>query len=262
MPHLNRITVYPIKAFDGHDLEASTVLPNGALADDRRYALVDGWGKYVSGKTCEAIHSIRATFSEDVQKVTLSSEGQQKCFAIAEEQEALAAWCGEILGIKCRLTENNEGGFPDDCEAPGPTIVSTTTLEAVASWYEGFDLCEARRRFRFNLELADAPAFWEDSLVHEESTVEHKVRRFRLGDLVWQGRGICMRCVVPTRDSSDGTVTAGFAREFALRREESLPSWSPRDRFNHFYRLGANTRLDSDDNGSVLRVGDTIEVIQ
>ena len=257
MPKLDRITVYPIKSFDGHDLAENTVLSSGALAEDRRYALVDGWGKYISGKSCAAIHHIRATFSDDIQEVTLSCQGQQKSFSIANEQEALAAWCGEILGKKCRLTENNAGGFPDDCEAPGPTLVSTATLEAVASWYEGLDVIEVRRRFRFNLEFAETPAFWEDGLV----TAAHKVRRFRLGDLVWQGRGICLRCVVPTRDSGDGTVTASFAREFARRREESLPSWSPRERFDHFYRLGVNTRLDSDDNGSVLHLGDSIEVI-
>ena len=257
MPNLQRITVYPIKSLDGHDLTTCTVLGNGALADDRRYALVDGWGKYISGKTCAAIHGIRATFSEDVQCVTLRCEGQEKSFTIADEQESLAAWCSEVLGKKCRLIENGAGGFPDDCESPGPTLISTASLELVASWFEGLDLTEARRRFRFNLELADAPAFWEDGLVTEES----KVRRFQLGDLVWQGRGICLRCVVPTRDSCDGTVTAGFAREFNRLREATLPDWSPVTRFDHFYRLGANTRLDSDDNGSVLRLGDAIEVL-
>ncbi len=261
MPKLRRITVYPIKSLDGHDLSESTVLPNGALADDRRYALVDGWGKYINGKTCPAIHGIRATFSEDVQNVTLSCEGQQKSFAMAAEQAGLAAWCGEVLGMKCRLIENAAGGYPDDCDSPGPTLISTASLETVTSWFEGLDLAEARRRFRFNLELADAPAFWEDGLVPEQ----HQVRRFRLGDLVWQGHGICMRCVVPTRDSNDGAVTASFARDFTRHREETLPSWSPVGRFDHFYRLGVNTRLDSDvnaeDTGNVLRVGDSIELI-
>ncbi len=261
MPELSRITVYPIKSFDGLDLTTCTVLPNGALANDRRYALVDGWGKYISGKTCAAIHNIRAIFSEDAQQVTLTCEGQpksmEKTFAIADEQEGLAQWCGEILGKKCRLIENHDGGFPDDCDAPGPTLISTASLEAVASWFEGLDLTEARRRFRFNLEFADTLPFWEDSLVTEE----HKVSRFRLGDLVWQGRGICMRCVVPTRDSGDGSVTAHFASNFVQRREATLPDWATRARFDHFYRLGVNTRLDSDDNGNVLRVGDTIELL-
>jgi len=261
MPTLSRITVYPIKSLDGHDLSASAVLPNGALAEDRRYALVDGWGKYINGKNCAAIHGIRATFSEDVQNVTLRCAGQQQSFAIAEEQERLATWCGEVLGMKCRLIENAAGGYPDDCDSPGPTLISTASLEAVASWYEGLDLAEARRRFRFNLEVADVPGFWEDRLVPEE----HKVRRFRLGDTVWQGRGICRRCVVPTRDSGDGAVTASFARDFTRHREATLPSWSPEGRFDHFYRLGVNTRLDSDvtadPSRSVLCVGDAIEVI-
>ncbi len=258
MPKLSRLTVYPIKSFDGHELSESTVLASGSLAHDRRYALVDAWGKTINGKTCASIHGIRATFSEDVQNVTLSCEGQQKSFAIADEQDRLAAWCGQMLGKKCRLIENDAGGFPDDCESPGPTLISTASLETVVSWFEGLDLAEARRRFRFNIEVGEVPPFWEDGLVPGACTV----RRFRLGDLVWQGRGICQRCVVPTRDSSDGAVTAGFASNFARLREDNLPSWAPIERFDHFYRLGVNTRLDSDDNGNVLRVGDVIEVVR
>ena len=112
MPKLDRITVYPIKSFDGHDLAGSTVLSSGALAEDRRYALVDGWGKYISGKSCAAIHHIRATFSEDVQEVTLSSQGQQKSFSIANEQEALAAWCGEIPGEEVSLDRERRRRIP------------------------------------------------------------------------------------------------------------------------------------------------------
>jgi len=261
MPSLARITVFPIKSLDGHELSECQVLSSGALAGDRRYALVDGWGKFVNGKSCSAIHKIRASFSDELQNVTLSSGGQQETFDLATEQEALAAWCSVVLGKKCRLIENSDVGFPDDCDSPGPTVVSTATLETVANWFEGLDLPEVRRRFRFNLEFSEAPAFWEDGLVPEEYTKEHKVLRFRLGDLIWQGHGVCQRCVVPTRDSSNGKVTAGFARNFTQRREETLPNWAPAERFDHFYRLGVNTRLDSEDHGNVLRVGDSIELI-
>jgi len=262
MPTLCRITVYPLKSFDGHDLSACKVLAGGALAKDRRYALVDGLGRYVNGKRCAAIQGIRATFSEDLKQVTLSCEGQESSFEIAAEQESLAAWCGEVLGVKCRLVENAEAGFPDDAVSPGPTVVSTASLEAVTAWFAGLDLTETRRRFRFNLELSDAPEFWEDGLVPPL----RKTRRFRMGDLVWQGRGVCERCVVPTRDSCDSSATAGFAREFARLREQTLPDWAVRERFEHFYRLGVNTELDSSENEpgesiDVVRVGDPVELI-
>ena len=257
MPAISRITVYPIKSLDGHDLPASEVTVSGALAHDRRFALVDSWGNYVNGKNCAAIHRIRATYSTDLQEVTLTWDGQQESFVMGSQKEALAAWCGEVLGVKCRLTENDDGGFPDDCESPGPTLITTTSLAAVASWFEGFDLNEARRRFRFNLEVAAGPAFWEDGLV----TQSHKVRRFRVGTLIWQGRGICARCVVPTRDSQDGSISPSFARKFVVRRETSLPDWAVPERFDHYYRLGVNTRLESSDEGNMIRLGDPVELI-
>lgn len=256
MPKLSRITVYPIKSLDGHDLSASKVLPSGALANDRRYALVDGWGRYVNGKSCPAIHSIRAQFSEDHKHVTLSSEGQQGSFEIGAEQESLAAWCSEVLGKKCRMVEDAEYGLPDDRDAPGPTLVSTASLDEVANWFSGIEVKEIRRRMRFNLEVSEAAAFWEDALVPPLQ----KIRYFQIGDSSWQGRGVCQRCVVPTRDSYNGAVTAGFAREFSSRREASLPDWAVRERFDHFYRLGVNTARDLRSTENVIHVGDEIQL--
>ncbi len=256
MPTIDRITVYPIKSFDGHEQKTSAVLPSGALASDRRYALVDAWGKYVNGKNCPDIHRIRAGFSDDLTQVTLSGDGRSEQFNLAKEANGLAHWCGEILGKSCRLIENQDGGFPDDSESPGPTLVTTATLEVIRGWFE-LDLDEVRRRFRFNFEVADTPAFWEDGLVPET----RQLRRFRIGDLVWQGSGICRRCVVPTRDSRDASVTAGFAKEFVRRREETLPDWAPSDRFDTYYRLGVNTRLDSEAQENVVQIGDSVEIV-
>ncbi|MEM8947035.1 MAG: MOSC N-terminal beta barrel domain-containing protein [Planctomycetota bacterium] len=256
MPTIHRIIVFPIKSLDGHNVDASEVLTNGALRHDRRYALVDAWGKYVNGKTCPEIHRIRATFSDDFKRVSLACGQQPDSFEIATDQTRVADWCSEALGKKCRLIENEDGGFPDDSEAPGPTLVSTATLQAVADWYDGVDLAEARRRFRFNLEVEGVPAFWEDGLV----APPQQVRRFRVGEIAWQGNGVCKRCVVPTRNSLDGSQTAGFAREFVRQRELRLPDWAPRERFDTFYRLGVNTRIDSDALGAVIRVGDFVSL--
>jgi MOSC domain-containing protein len=257
MPTLKRITVFPIKSLDGCELPAAKVLQIGALEHDRRYALVDAWGKFINGKQCQAIHAIRAAFSDDFQQVTLELAARRETFSLENEQPEIAQWCGEALGKSCRLVENAEVGFPDDGEAPGPTLLSTATLVTVASWF-GLSLEEARRRFRANLEIdADEP-FWEDRLVGERT----KVRRFAIGGTVWQGRGICQRCVVPSRDSHSGAVTGGFARQFSERREASLPDWSPAYRFDHFYRLAINTGLDSAAGESIIRVGDAVTALE
>jgi MOSC domain-containing protein len=257
MPTLVRITVFPIKSLDGCDVDTATVLPSGALLHDRRYALVDAWGRFVNGKRCQAIHAIRAKYSDDFRQVSLDHGGQRATFSLASEQQDVARWCGAALGKTCRLVENAELGFPDDCEAPGPTVLSTATLATVASWF-ALPLEETRRRFRANLEIdADEP-FWEDRLVGERT----KVRRFAIGGTVWQGRGICQRCVVPSRDSHSGAVTGGFARQFSERREASLPDWSPAYRFDHFYRLAINTGLDSAAGESIIRVGDAVTALE
>ena len=60
----------------------------------------------------------------------------------------------DALGKHVFLEERLEGGFPDDLDAPGPTIISTETLNEVARWF-GWGDEEVRRRFRMNLELTD-----------------------------------------------------------------------------------------------------------
>lgn len=254
MPSLQRITIFPVKALDGHDVASTTILPSGALAEDRRYALVDAWGRFVNGKRYQAIHRIRARYHDNFQSVALSCDGVEATYSLAQDQDAIARWCGEVLEISCKLLENADYGFPDDREASGPTLISTASLATVAEWFK-LPLEEARRRFRMNLEVADTPPFWEDQLVPEY----RQVRRFRIGNTVWQGRGVCQRCAVPTRNACSGAASAGFAQEFVRRRQATLPAWSPVGRFDHFYRLGVNTALESLDRENVIHVGDPVQ---
>ncbi len=254
---LSRITIYPIKSFDGLDVTTAKVLASGALTSDRRYALKDNLGRFVNGKQHAAIQRIRARFSDDLKNLTLSYDGQTKTFAFDPENDALANWCGEILGFKCRLVEDVDYGFPDDLQSPGPTLISTASLLEVTNWFNGIDLDEARKRFRMNLEVDSTIPFWEDRLVAERL----KPRRFRVGNMVWQGRGICQRCVVPTRRSDGSEATPGFVRHFSQHRQTTLPDWSPIERFDHFYRFGVNTVLDSDESGNILHVGDVVELL-
>jgi hypothetical protein len=37
-----------------------------------------------------------------------------------------------------------------------------------------------------------------------------------------------------------------------------LPAWSPRDRFDHFYRFSTNTRVATFQSNQLLRVGDPV----
>ena len=234
MPTLTGITIYPVKSLDGLSLSESLVLPCGALANDRRWRLVDAEGQVVNAKRTARFHVIRAAFSlasltpdwatdgpaaegdsasesasksadhpdsgqpwadsgrSAVNTVTLwldeSAVGNvppplaAETFPLVPGREGPCDWLSEALAENVFLEERVEGGFPDDHDAPGPTLISTESLAEVARWFD-WDLAEARRRFRMNLELTgDEPAgttagdagqraraslsgpFWEDTL--------------------------------------------------------------------------------------------------
>jgi uncharacterized protein YcbX len=154
------------------------------------------------------------------------------------------------------IVENVDAGFPDDTQAPGPTVISRATLAEVASWYPGLTVEEARARFRANLEIDGVAAFWEDQLLAEGLGVV----RFRIGEAELLGTNPCARCVVPSRNPVSGEPIREFAKTFARRREQSLAACAPRGRFDHFYRLAVNTRR-ADARPCVLRVGDEVRII-
>ena len=253
MPSLCRITVFPIKGLDGHTLPSARVLASGALQHDRRWALVDAQGRFVSGKQTAAIHAIRTNYDDAISAVKLENAGVAATFRLPDDAAGIAGWLSDALGMKLRLIENPAGGFPDDGEAPGPTVISTGSLVTTAAWF-GMETDEMRRRIRANLEFDAAEPFWEDRLGDDGSGR----RRFTIGEVTYRGRTICMRCIVPTRDSKTGVGVAGFARAFAERRQRELPEWSPVDQFDHFYRLAINTAADWIPADATVRQGDEL----
>jgi uncharacterized protein YcbX len=255
MPRLSRITIYPIKSLDGYTVEATELMDAGPIVGDRRWAIVDPMRQFVNGKRTAAVHTIRAEFGEGGAVVTLSRERQgESRFRLPEEAAGAAEWLSEAIGRKCLLIENLSIGFPDDADAAGPTLASTSSLERVAAWFN-LELDEVRRRFRANLEIDAAEPFWEDRLVANETGAT----LFAIGGVRFRGRTACQRCVVPTRDSVTGDVISGFAKAFSAHRQAELPSWAPVEAFDHFYRLTLNTSLDPSAEGPrQIRVGDEL----
>jgi MOSC domain-containing protein len=253
---LQRITIFPIKSLDGVSVDESDILPSGGLANDRRFALIDAEGRFVSGKRTAAVHRIRASYDLPALLVRLhdTARNVQATFSLAESKSEIGAWLSDALGVACVFSENATGGFPDDTDAPGPTLVSAATLCEVASWFPPLSLGETRRRFRANLEIDGVEPFWEDQLVGGAG----REVPFQIGDVEWLGVNPCQRCVVPTRASETGEAMPMFQKVFATRRQESLPTWSPADRFDHFYRLSVNTRLAPNHLGGRLRIGDLL----
>ena len=174
MPYLSGITIYPVKSLDGLRLAEATVLPSGAIMHDRRWRLIDTEGRVVNAKRTARFHSIRAQFEgmdNDRNRmpqsaaryfVTLwmghelseTSDDSQSAetFPLIPGSEGPCEWLSDALREHVLLEERVEGGFPDDRDAAGPTVISTETLSEVARWF-GWNDSEARRRFRMNLEL-------------------------------------------------------------------------------------------------------------
>jgi uncharacterized protein YcbX len=293
-PRLANIRLHPIKALDAVCVNEARIGPNGGLELDRVWALYSADGRWVNAKRTAAIQLIRAAYAEDLSSVTLTVPGDRRdipamTFAFPGDREGAGEWFSMYFeqAIQVRYTRE---GFPDDGLAPGPTIISTASLEAVCEWFPGMALDEARRRFRATLEIDAAngnaatengsglsanasdpaksavdaaephadeklPAFWEDQLFAES---ESTVVRFKIGDVAFEGSNPCARCPVPARESQTGVTNDGFQKRFTDLRRAQLPPWAPADRFDHFYRLSTNTRVPSTEQGKLLRVGDAL----
>jgi uncharacterized protein YcbX len=235
-----RITVFPIKSLDGHDLTATTLLESGALAWDRRFRLIDQQGRSISVRNERRLTLVRCQFDASLTSVVLSTPSHPpEQFELMAGESPLTNWFSEFLARKVALEANREVGFPDDLEAAGPTLLSQGTLRWLHDTFSQADADEHYRRLRANLLVDAEQAFWEDRLVGDDAPLP-----FRIGDVAMRGEKLCQRCVVPSLDSRTGRPTAQFAKTVAARREANLPSWSPRRRFDHFYRISVNTSLD------------------
>jgi len=284
MPTLDRITIYPVKSLDGVDVTEARVLPSGALEHDRRWQLTDIDGRVLNAKRSPLFHAIRAEFDLDARLVTLAIDPlaiQARAIPGVERLASLAADtfplvpgpdgpCGWLAEVLCAgearssgvlLLERADGGFPDDREAQGPTLVSTASLEKVARWF-GFDLAESRRRFRANLEIGGCDAFWEDTLASPArenlpslldlppdlpadpyaDLPPLEPQEFTIGAARFRATNVCRRCVVPSRNSRTGAVTAAFRVAFEARRGRGMREDVDSGPWGTLYRLGVNSR--------------------
>jgi len=267
-PRLSGIRLHPIKSLDPVSVSEARIGPNGGLELDRAWALYSVDGQWINAKRTAAVHLIRAAYAPGLTSVTLSvpgdlpdrQAGRRKIapitLAFPGDTERAAEWFSAYCEQTVIVRYAREG-FPDDGLAPGPTIISTASLEAICSWFPGMTLDEARQRFRTTLEINEVPAFWEDQLFGPNANY---VVRFRIGEVAFEGSNPCARCPVPSRDPHTGADIVGFQKRFSDLRLAQLPPWSPVERFDHFYRLATNTRVASTESGKLLRLGDPVSL--
>jgi uncharacterized protein YcbX len=240
------LCIYPIKALDALRVDEARVLASGALEFDRRWAMVDARGRYVNGKLYAAVHGVRAEYDLAALEVTLNG----RTYSLARQGGEIARWFSELLGGPVEWRENIEAGMPDDTDSPGPTFVSTASLERVAHWFE-LPVQNVRPRFRSNVEFSADEPFWEDRLYGSE---------FRAGDVTVFAVNPCQRCIVPQRDARTGERIGSFQKRFAEMREAEMPALAKTAQFNHYYRFAVNTRIAASEAGKIIRVGDPVRL--
>ncbi|HEY9853449.1 MAG TPA: MOSC N-terminal beta barrel domain-containing protein [Leptolyngbyaceae cyanobacterium] len=260
MPYLAGIFIFPIKSLDAVAVDRATFLASGALQQDREFAIADSQGKFVNGKRNPKVHLLRSSWDATTKTVTLQIQNtaEKQVFNLPKQTNQLESWLSEYFGFSVQLIQNSVTGFPDDAIASGPTIISISTIETVASWFPGITINEMRLRLRANIEIGGVPAFWEDRLFNNPE----QIVQFQIGEVTFHGINPCQRCVVPTRNPLTGESYPHFQKVFSEKRKETLPSWVNPSYFNHFYRLSINTKVPTSEVGKIIKIGDEIKILR
>jgi uncharacterized protein YcbX len=257
MATIERITVFPVKGLDGTDLDFAEILSGGTLAHDREFALFDSEGEVINGKRTEAVHELRTAFDPDSARLSIGTpDGARQQFVLDRQEECDRAeeWLADFFGVDLSLERDQSLGYVDRRDM-GPSVISTATIETVASWFEGLSPESVRRRLRANVEVSGVQAFWEDRFVGEDAPA------FEAGDITFEGVTPCGRCVVPQRDPDTGDPIPEFRNQFITKRQETFPDWADDTAFDHLYTVMLIARIPADDRENTIAVGDQIEVV-
>ena len=216
--------------------------------------MTDGPEQAYNGKQLPRIHELRTSL--DVDRGVLAvvpPDGERREFDVESDPVAAGEWLSDFFDVDVRLVRREPPAFVDR-PGMGPSVVSTATLETVASWFD--DLCveSVRRRMRANVEVGGVAAFWEDRFVGDDAPA------FVAGGVRFEGVEPCARCVVPTRDPETGDSRDGFRERFLERREATFPDWADPDAFQHYYTLMLIAAVPESSRGETVHVGDDVVV--
>lgn len=274
MPHLSRISTYPIKALDPFERTRGVITEGGTIDHDREYAILAkpadepydpetesaAGGDYINGKRTDAVHRLRSSFDPEARTLTLRVQGETESRTFdLENRTELNAWLTEFFGEQASVRRYTSAGHHDmhKLGVSGPSVISTGTIREVASWFPDLDVEDIRRRFRANLEVDGCPPFWEDRLFANRG----EAVSFRIGDVRLVGIEPCKRCVVISRDPDTGKEHPRFREQFLRKRRETLPDWVDGDRFDTDLRLMTITNIPESEWGKSIHVGDSVGLL-
>lgn len=199
---------FPVKSFQGEQVESLDVGPLGAVGD-RRYALADAvTGKLLSAKK-EARLLEASARTVDGEVILTLPDRIEVAAASPGVAEALSAWLGRDVDLlevgddadhvyDMTLDPPNDDAELYDIPTPAGTfldlaaihVLTTSSLAAMAA--AGPELDWSIRRFRPNVVVDGAPeGFAEDAWVHREVALGDRVRVLPFMRT--------MRCAMPLR---------------------------------------------------------------
>lgn len=264
MARIKDIRIYPVKGLDPTRVETGRTTRSGTLAGDREYAMLepgvestggdfDTVGGTLNGKDIEHLHEIESSFDPETGVLALEDSDRSARFELPTESDAASEWLSEFVGFDVALRHRDPPGFVDRPQF-GPSVISTGTLEEVASWFDGMTVESARARLRPNVEVGGVPAFWEDQFLGEEPS------GFDAGGVRFEGIEACVRCVVPSRDPDTGEPIEAFRRRFVERRRETLPPWVDEETLGSSFSVMLITSVPETHHDETLRVGEEVSV--
>lgn len=261
---LAAIAIYPVKSCAGIALEAACVEPRG-LHNDRRWLLVDGDGRFVTGRELPALVRVLATPTAaglqlaaagmPTLEIAIPATAPRSDVVIWNDQvnavdagDAAAAWFSTYSGRPLRLVHADpamQRALDPKYSRPGdetafadgyPLLLLSRAAASLLSERAGRDL--GWRRFRPNLLVDGVGAHAEDGW-----------KRVRVGSVEFDVVKPCVRCVFTRIDPDSGVAEA-----------DNEPLKTLKD-----YRRGANGITFGQNliprGAGVVRVGDVIEVL-
>jgi uncharacterized protein YcbX len=286
MAHIERLRRYPVKGLDRAEADSVRISGSGTVAGDREFAMCEPTADRIetgeqmqtrayNGKQTDRFHDLRTAFDPETRTLTVDpNTGGRREFNLStgDGREAAGEWFSGFIGDDVEFRRHEPPAFVDRPDA-GPSVISTATLENVASWFESMSVEGARRRLRANVEVGGVPAFWEDRFVGERDAPDSRAESGTVGtdapgfvvdgpdgEVRFEGVEPCARCVVPSRDPETGDPIPGFRERFIERRKATFPEWADRDAFPHFYTIMLISRVPEASRGQTVRVGDDVWV--
>lgn len=260
--HVSRLYLHPIKSCAPLSVERMAVRPRGPQGD-RRWMLVDGDGRFVTGRKIAAMVRLRAVpvegglrlgWDEDAIEVAAPAGEHGRCAVTVWKSEvdaaladpAASAWISQRLGLPLRLVHLDgkaERWANPERAGPGQPVSFADGYPYLLFGESAVDAVNARidppvsaESFRPNIVIAGNAAHEEDGW-----------RRLRIGGVLFRQTKPCVRCVFTTVDPQRGE-----------RRADGQPLKALKD-----YRLGEDGVLFGinlvAENVGTIALGDTVE---